>query len=391
MTVGFSPWPSFTVEEAEAVRRVLLSNAVNQWTGSAVREFEEAFAASCGAGYALALSNGTTALDAALRALNIGPGDEVIVTPRSFVASASSVVAAGATPVFADVDANSELITPETVAPRLTSRTRAILCVHLAGWPCDMDGFRELVDGRQIALIEDCAQAHGAKYRGRSVGTLGDVGCWSFCQDKIITTGGEGGMLTTNDESLYRSAWSYRDHGKSYESVFETVHPPGYRWQHARIGTNARMTSMQAVIGTIQLGRLQAWHEARARNAARIRDAAIAAPGLRVPIVPSDVEHAWYRCDVFVRADQLKTEWNRDRVLAAISERGVPCLVGPCPEIYREQAFVELGLGPDHRLEQARALGETCLMFLVHPTLTDAEIDLTTAALQETLAEAARG
>ena len=384
----FSPWPSFSEEEADAVSRVLLSNGVNQWTGPEVRRFEEGFAELCGVPHALAVSNGTVALEAALHALQVGPGDEVIVTPRSFFASASTVVRAGATPVFADVDMNSELITPETVAPHISPRTKAIICVHLAGWPCDMVGFGALVEDRGIALIEDCAQAHGAAYRGCPVGGLGDIACWSFCQDKIMTTGGEGGMLTTADEALFRSAWSFRDHGKSYEAVFEREHPPGFRWHHEHIGTNARMTSMQAAIGSLQIGRLPEWHQARMRNAEVIRQAAGSCTALRVPTVPDEIEHAWYRCDLFVRQAQLAEGWSRDRILRAIVDRGVPCLSGPCPEIYRERAFTVRGLGPDDRLVQAKQLGETCLMFLVHPTLTEAEIQLTAEVLQETLAAA---
>ena len=216
---GFSPWPSYTEEEADAVRRILLSNQVNQWTGQAVGQFESDFAEYCGAEHALAVSNGTVALEIALRALNIGPGHEVIVTPRSFIASAASVVAVGAVPVFVDVDADSELITPESIAPALSDRTRAILCVHLAGWACDLDGLKQLVEGRDIAIVEDCAQAHGGRYKGRPLGAIADVACWSFCQDKIITTGGEGGMITTNSEGVFKAAWSLRDHGKDLETA----------------------------------------------------------------------------------------------------------------------------------------------------------------------------
>lgn len=384
----FSPWPCFSEEEAEEVRRTLLSNGVNQWTGEAVEIFERGFAEFCGVDHALAVSNGTVALDTALRALGIGEGDEVVVTPRSFIASASAVVLAGATPVFADVGLNSGLITPETVAPCLSESTRAILCVHLSGWPCDMDGFRALVDGREIALIEDCAQAHGATYKGRPVGGLGDIGCWSFCQDKIMTTAGEGGMVTVNDESLFRAAWSYRDHGKSYEAVFERKHPPGFRWQHEYLGTNARMTSLQAAVGTLQLERMPEWHQKRKHNAAILRQAGAEFDTLRVPPLPDGIEHAWYRCELFVEPEKLANGWSRDRIQAVILDQGVPCLAGPCPEIYRERVFTERGIGPDERLVKARRLGETSLMFLVHPTLTDAEIRQMSDVVRTTLTAA---
>jgi len=194
--------------------------------------------------------------------------------------------------------------------------------------------------------------------------------------------------VTTNDEALFRAAWSYRDHGKSYAAVFERDHPPGFRWQHEHFGTNARMTSMQAAIGLVQLKRLAGWHAARTRNATAIRAAAGRCRALRVPEVPGCIEHAWYRCDVFVRPELLAEGWSRDRIIRAIVEHGVPCLSGPCPEIYREKAFVNAGLAPVNRLENAKRLGETCLMFLVHPTLTLGEIQKTCDVIEQVMAEA---
>jgi len=253
----FSPWPSFTQEEADAVSRVLLSNKVNYWTGQEGREFEKEFAAFAGTDYAIAVGNGTLALDLALKGLGIGPGDEVVVTPRTFLASATAVINAGAAPVFADVDPETQNITPATVAAVLTPKTRAIVCVHLAGWPCDMDGMMELAVEHNLFVIEDCAQAHGATYKGKPVGGLGHVGCWSFCQDKIMSTGGEGGMVTVNDRDLWSRMWSFKDHGKSWEAVYEREHPPGFRWLHESVGTNWRLTEMQSAIGRIQLQRMR--------------------------------------------------------------------------------------------------------------------------------------
>ena len=225
----FSSWPSYTQEDADAVSRVLLSNKVNYWTGSECREFEMEFAAWCGAKHAVALANGTLALDLALKVLGIGPGDEVVVTPRTFLASVSCVVSAGASPVFAEVDANSQNITAESIRAVLTPRTKAVICVHLAGWPCDMDPIMDLAAEKGLYVIEDCAQAHGARYKDRSVGSIGDIGCWSFCQDKIVTTGGEGGMVSTNSRDIWSKIWSYKDHGKSWGAVYEKKHPPGFR------------------------------------------------------------------------------------------------------------------------------------------------------------------
>jgi dTDP-4-amino-4,6-dideoxygalactose transaminase len=384
----FSPWPSFTEEEANAVRDVILSNKVNYWTGTHCREFEKEFAAWADSQYAVALANGTVALDLALKALDIGPGDEVIVTPRTFLASVSSVVNAGAIPIFADIDADSQNITAETIRAKLTERTRAVICVHLAGWPCDMDPIMALADELGLKVIEDCAQAHGARYKGRAVGSIGHIGAWSFCQDKIMTTGGEGGMVTTNDRDLWARMWSFKDHGKSWEAVYERQHAPGFRWLHESFGTNWRMMEVQAVIGRIQLRYMADWHVRRSANAEKIWISASKLPGIRVPSLPDGIEHAAYKCYVFVEPARLKPSWSRDRILAELTERGVPCFSGSCSEVYLEKAFDNTGWRPKQRLSAAQEIGDTSLMFLVHPTLTSMEIDKTIEVLSQVMHEA---
>ncbi|WP_371192566.1 DegT/DnrJ/EryC1/StrS family aminotransferase [Glaciecola sp. SC05] len=392
----FSPWPSFTDEEANAVRNVVLSNKVNYWTGQECREFEKEFAEWTSANYAIALGNGTLALDLALNALGISHGDDVIVTPRTFLASVSSVVTAGAIPIFADVDLNSQNITTESINAVITPNTKAVIVVHLAGMPADMDPIMELADKHGFAVIEDCAQAHGAKYKGRSVGSIGHIGAWSFCQDKIMTTGGEGGMVTTNDKELWSKMWSYKDHGKSYEAVYEREHPPGFRWVHDSFGTNWRMTEMQAVIGRIQLKRMAEWTKKRNDNVKLIWQTCKEYSALRVPTVQcsgcdltctknTGCVHAAYKCYVFVEPTNLKTGWDRDRIMTAITEKGVPCFSGSCSEVYLEKAFDGTGFRPRERLKNAKELGETSLMFLVHPTLTHNEIELTCQAIDEVM------
>ncbi|MBE0484500.1 MAG: DegT/DnrJ/EryC1/StrS aminotransferase family protein [Bacterioplanes sp.] len=388
LNTKFSPWPSFTQEEADAVRDVVLSNRVNYWTGQECREFEKEFAAWCGTEYAVALANGTLALDVALKALGIGEGDEVIVTSRTFLASVSSIVNAGAKPVFADVSRDSQNITPESVRAVLSPKTKAIMCVHLAGWPCDMDGMMALADELGLFVIEDCAQAHGAMYKGKPVGSIGHVGAWSFCQDKIMTTGGEGGMVTTNDRELWSKMWSFKDHGKSWEAVYEREHPPGFRWLHDSFGTNWRMMEMQAVIGRIQLKRMADWTARRLANSERIWDVCRQQPGLRVPDIPVDIQHAAYKCYVFVEPAKLKSGWDRDRIMAEVNALGVPCFSGSCSEVYLEKAFDNTGFRPVERLPVAKELGETSLMFLVHPSLTEAEIDLTCKAIKKVMSDA---
>jgi dTDP-4-amino-4,6-dideoxygalactose transaminase len=400
LNTKFAPWPKFTVEEADEVHRVILSNRVNYWTGEECREFEKEYAAWCGTAYAVALSNGTLALDVALKVLGIGPGDEVVVTPRTFIASISCVVNAGAVPVFADVDADSGNISARTIAAVLTPRTRAVICVHLAGWPCDMDPIMALAAEHDLKVIEDCAQAHGARYKGRPVGSIGHVGAWSFCQDKIMTTGGEGGMVTTNDEALWPAMWSFKDHGKSYEAVYERQHPPGFRWLHESFGTNWRMLEMQAVIGRIQLKRMADWSVARKRNAEAVWATCREFSSLRVPhikcasctgdckVVGANCEHAHYKCYVYVESKSLASGWTRDRIIDTINSQGVPCYQGSCSEVYLEKAFDGTGWRPKARLPVAKDLGESSLMFLVHPTLTDVELAKTCEVIKKVMREA---
>jgi dTDP-4-amino-4,6-dideoxygalactose transaminase len=384
----FSPWPSYTPEEIDSVVAVLASNRVNYWTGDQCRKFETRFADWAGTAHAVALANGTVALDVALKALGIGPGDEVITTSRTFLASASCIVNAGATPVFADVDANSQNITAQTIARVLTPRTRAIICVHLGGMPCDMDPIMTLAEQHGLKVIEDCAQAHGARYRGRSVGSIGHIGAWSFCQDKIMTTGGEGGMVTTDAPDLWAFMWSYKDHGKSWEAVYERSHPPGPRLLHDSFGTNWRMIEMQAAIGLVQLEHLAAWTERRTRVALALSNACAHCPALRAPVTPNHVTHAWYRFYAFVRPEMLAPGWTRDRIIEAIVAEGVPCFHGSASEIYLEKAFDGTGWRPAERLPVARELGETGIAFLVHPTLTDAEVEKTCAAINAVMLRA---
>ena len=384
LNTQYSPWPSFTQEEADAVSQVLLSNKVNYWTGTECREFEKEFAAWAGTDYAVALANGTLALDIALQAMGIGEGDEVIVTPRSFIASVSTVVNAGAMPVFADVEADTGNLSARTIAPHITDKTKAIICVHLAGWPCDMDEIMALAKQHNLWVIEDCAQAHGAKYKGKPVGSIGHIGAWSFCQDKIMTTGGEGGMVTTNDKALWQKMWEYKDHGKNYDSIYHKQHPPGFRWLHDSFGTNWRMMEMQAVIGRIQLKKMAEWTKIRTQNAKILRDALTQFVGeqqfLRIPdiefhqVMGGDSVHAYYKYYVYVRPENLPENINRDDILNALNEKKIPCFSGSCSEIYLEKAFDNHPSRPNERLTVAKELGETSLMFLIHPTLTTNEM-----------------
>jgi dTDP-4-amino-4,6-dideoxygalactose transaminase len=378
LPAGFlsSPWPYFDQDEIEAATRLLASGKVNYWTGTEGREFEKEYARYVGRRHAVAVANGTLALELALKVLGIGPGDEVVTTSRTFIASASCIVSVGARPVIAEVDPESQNMTADSIRRVLSPATKAIVAVHLAGWPCEMDEIMDLAREYGLKVIEDCAQAHGATYKGRPVGSLGDIAAFSFCQDKIITTAGEGGMVTFDSDQMYQQAWGYKDHGKSYDAVYRQEHGPGFRWLHDSFGTNWRLTEIQSAIGRLQLQKLPRWVDKRREHAAMLSEAFTRLPGLRLTLPPAHIGHAYYKYYAFVRPDSLRATWNRDRIVAEIVARGVPCFVGSCSEIYLEKAF-PLEWRPKSRLPIARELGETSLMFLVHPTLKPEDVAVT--------------
>jgi dTDP-4-amino-4,6-dideoxygalactose transaminase len=389
MTTGmsFSAWPVFAEDEIEAAARVLRSGKLNYWTGQEGRAFEEDFAAFTGCKHAVAVANGTIALECALRALGVGPGDEVVTTSRTFIASASSAVMLGARPIFADVNSESQNVTAESIRQVLTPRTRAIVAVHLAGWPCEMDEILALAEEHGIRVVEDCAQAQGATYKGRAVGSMSDLAAFSFCHDKIMTTAGEGGMVTTNSDELWNAVWSVKDHGKSYDAVYRRAHGPGFRWLLESFGTNARMTEVQSAIGRVVLGKVPRRIALSRAFAQKLTIRIASQLGLRVPQPPSHVEHAYYKYYAFVRPEMLAPGWTRDLVLEAINAKGIQCFGGSCSEIYLEKAFPP-GWRPAERLPVAQRLGETSLMFLVHPALSEQYILATCDAVEKVMSAA---
>lgn len=384
-----APWPYFEADEIEAARRVLESGQVNYWTGREGREFEREFAHAADCKYAVAVANGTLALELALKTLGVGPGDEVITTPRTFIASASCAVMVGARPVLAEIERESQNITAETIARVMTPRTKAIIAVHLAGWPCEMDPILELARSRNVSVIEDCAQAHGATYKGRTVGSIGDVGAFSFSQDKIMTTAGEGGMITLNSEELFERAWAYKDHGKRYDTVYRRQHPPGFRWLHESFGTNWRLTEVQSAIGRIQLKKLPLWIQMRRGHAQRINNILSDVPAIRLTIPPAYIGHSYYKYYAFIDPSRLRDGWNRYRIQAEILARGVQCFTGSCSEIYLEEAFPP-DWRPAERLPVARELGETSIMLLVHPTLSAEQVETSADVVRDVLLDASR-
>lgn len=377
-------WPQYDQDQIDAVTRILQSGKVNYWTGDESRLFEREFAARSGCAYGVALSNGTVALQLALMALDLEPGSEVIVTPRSFVASAAVALMAGCRTVFVDVDRDSGNFDPSAVEAAVTGRTRAIIAVHLAGWPCDMDSLMAIADRHGLQVVEDCAQAHGADIGGRPVGSFGRVATWSFCQDKIITTCGEGGMVTTNDRGVWETCWQYKDHGKSIKLANgKPMSLPHFQYVHDTLGSNYRMTEVQAAVGRVQLRRLDEWVARRRHNARILLDELGDVRGLRTPGPRAGVHPSYYKFYAYTGPGV-----DRNRVAARVMEEGIRCSAGSCSEIYLEKPFRDAGFAPAEPLPVARELGETALMLQVHPTLDDGHMRSIARVVREAVAEA---
>lgn len=386
-----SPWPFYEADEIAAATQTLTSGKVNYWTGELGKLFEVEYARSVGKNYGIALSNGTVALELALRVMGVKAGDEVIVTSRSYVASASCVVLLGAVPVFADIDFDSGNISVESIASLITNKTKAILPVHIGGWPCDMPAIMALANQYNLKVIEDCAQSHGAFVAGKPVGAWGHASIFSFCQDKIISTGGEGGMLLLDDVNAYKQAWAYKDIGRSYDAVFQKGHPSGFRWLTESAGSNFRMTEFQAAIGLKQLAKLPDWISKRNQHASAIVDVLKQFRFLDVPVF-NDVDgnkNAYYRLYAKVKLgfDQMsfKQKTLRDLVISQLEEEGVPCYFGACSEVYREKIFRGRGLAPQSRLKNASYFSEQAFCFLVHHTITDKEMQVVTSKVNQVL------
>jgi dTDP-4-amino-4,6-dideoxygalactose transaminase len=369
-------WPHYAEDEIEAVVEVLRSGKVNQWTGDEVFAFELELARIFGGSHCVALANGSLALELPLRAFGIGPGDEVVVAPRTFVASATCAMLVGATPVFADVDPDSGNITAESIEAVLTERTKAIIPVHIAGWPCDMPAIMALAERRGLRVIEDCAQSHGAEIDGRPAGSFGDSAALSFCQDKIISTGGEGGATLFKDKAAAEWAWSFKDHGKNER---EAKAPPGpeFRWVHDGVGTNWRLTGPQAAIGLKQLAKLEEWNAVRTRNAQIWAEALAGVPGLRVPLPGTRFRHAYYRFNFYLKPG---AEGARAEILKRAKAAELGLSAGSCSEVYREKAFRDL---PPPDLPNARAMTGSSLAVPVHPTLRPDRLRLRAEKLAE--------
>lgn len=339
--------PLIAEEEKRAVMQVLDSGQLAQ--GACVAEFERAFAAYIGVKHAIAVNSGTAALHAALLAHGIGPGDEVITSPFTFIASANSILFTGAKPVFADIDPATYNLDPGQAAAKITSRTRAIMPVHLYGQACDMDAFAKLARAHNLVIVEDACQAHGAAFRGRNVGAFG-TGCFSFYPTKNMTTA-EGGAITTDDDALAERLRMIRSHGSRE------------RYRHEMLGYNYRMTDLQAAIGLAQLRKLEAW------NARRIENARYLTEHLRnvaKPYVMPEARHVFHQYTIRVEGD-------REAARAKLHEQGVETSVHYPAPAHRQPVYVQLGYRDD--LPEAERASRQVLSLPVHPSLTPSDLE----------------
>jgi perosamine synthetase len=387
-TKPFPPWPDYGQEEIAAATAVLKSGKLARQSGSRVNQFEQDFAEKFGAKHAIAVSSGTAALHVALAALGIGPGDEVINTPHCFIGTATPVVHSAAVPVFADIDPQTFNIDPGTIASHITPRTKAIIPVHLNGCPAEMDAILDIARQHGLFVVEDAAQALGGEYRGRMVGTIGEIGCFSFWEDKIITTGGEGGMLITNDSELAKRAKKFHHHG---EDRRDGSYYQGERlYHHATLGYNYRMTEIQGAIGTAQLKKLDNYVEMRRKHSHHLTQLLSSIEGIIPPYEPPHVKHVFYK--YIIRLDRKILDINAEEFVKILSAEGIPCSRRYPTPLHQQPVFVEHnGFGgtsapfspPWHPVEVeygsgspvAEILPQELVRLLMRPTFNEQDIE----------------
>ncbi|MFA5364686.1 MAG: DegT/DnrJ/EryC1/StrS family aminotransferase [Candidatus Bathyarchaeia archaeon] len=356
--------PNFGLEETEAVKTVLDSGFLV--SGPKTKEFEKDYADYIGVKHAVAVTNGTTALDVALKALKVKQGDEVITSAFSFIASGNCILFQNAKPVFADIDPKTFNIDPQDVARKVTSKTKVIIPIHMFGQPAKMDDIKEIAENKDIAIVEDAAQAHGAEYKGQKVGGIGDLGCFSFYATKNMTAG-EGGMVTTNDPKLAERVRLLINHGQSQ------------KYQHDSLGYNYRMTEFSAALGLVQLKKLDMFNHKRIANAQLLSQKIGKISGLTVPFVDKDVKHVFHQ---YVIKVEDSYPLSRDVLAEQLAARGVGVAVHYPIPIYMQQLYKELGYKQStcpHTEESCRKV----LSLPVHPLVTKDDIDYIVDALNE--------
>ena len=404
--LGFPMWPQFNPKTADDVRQVIESGLVNYWTGKKGMQFEEMFRDWAGAKMAISCTNGTAALHIGLASLGIGPGDEVLVPSYSFIASSFAIVQAGAVPVFCDVT-EDHTIDPDDIERKITPTTKGIVCVHLYGVVCDMARIMSIAKKHNLYVIEDVAQCIGGKFNGQMTGTIGDVGCFSFCQSKHFTTGGEGGMVLTNNEDVGWEARSFRDHGYDVKKRMNMLAlEEKLPYIHNRVGFNYRMTEIQSQIGINEMERFDSWNLARRLEFAKMYDQAFAGlKGIaRLPLNTEERVNSYWWYPITLDLDLLTID--APTFVKKLVEMKVPCYGIQWPEAYEEQAYKQLiGFGtanfPFHSKEYtregltyenalcpvAKSLRARTVNLFLHPTWERAHIQRVIDAFKKILAD----
>ena len=380
-------WPHVSKSETILINKVLKSNKLNYWTGNNCKLFEQEFSKYIGKKYGVSLCNASVALDISLKAFNFKKGDEIVVTPRSYISSASCVINNYLKPVFADIDPNSQNINGETIKKVITNKTKAIILVHLAGYPCEMSEIMNIAKKYKLKIIEDCSQSHGAMYRNKFTGSFGDIAIWSFCNDKIMNTLGEGGMLCVNNKKLYKKIWSLKDCGKNYSKFINNKKSYNFKWVHDFYGTNLRLTEVQAVVGRYQLKKLNYWVNTRKKYSSIILNNVKGLNIVNFHQVPSYIKHSYYRCYLRLNKKNIKKNWNKAKIIKAMNSKGIPCNSGSCPEIYKEKAFLNLKI-KFKKKKIASAISDEYIAFMVHPTLEKKNIIKISKTIKEILIKA---
>lgn len=375
-------YPYYPDKLLNKIIKTFKSGKVNYWTGKEGKFFEKEFSRYLGNKYSVAVSNGSVALEIALKALNLKKNAHVIVTPRSFIISASCVINLGFKPIFADVNSNGNL-SIEGIKKSYTKQVKAIILVHLNGLSCDMDPIINFAKKHKIKIIEDCSQAHGAVYKNKPVGSYGDISTWSFCQDKIMSTGGEGGMISTNNKSIWEKCWSIKDHGKNYLITHTKKNKLGFKWLHHNFGSNYRMTEVQSLIGRYQLKDLN--YQVKKRNliANQVISSLkifwekyhlISQPNFECSSCIKKIKkkncnnciHAFYRLNLFINVNREK----KLKILNNIQKKKVNCNEGPCPLIFKEKIFKKLKIKPKNKLTNAIVLGDRSIVYHINPNIS---------------------
>jgi len=361
-----SSWPKYQNKEIISAIKILKSGKVNYWTGKQNKNFEKQFQKYFNLKHAVTVANGTAALYLAVKVLNLKKNSEILVTPRSYFASASCILMNDCKPKFTDIDLATQNICVKTLEKNISNKTKAIICVHLNGYPCDMKEIMKIAKKNNIFVIEDCSQAHGAMIGNKHVGSFGDIGVWSFCQDKIISTGGEGGMISTKKTSFYKKIWSMKDQGRNIDKVGKFKNGK-FQYLHDYLGLNLRMTEVQAKLGSIQLSNLKKTIKKRNFNANLIIDFLKKYSDVfHIFKIKKNYKHAFYRLCLTLKISKKKI----NNLFNKCSEKKIEIFSGPCPEIYKEKIFKKF-LGKKFFLKNANYLSGRTISFLVDQTISE--------------------